>query len=122
MPAIVADVPVTGLLVVELGRRLVADVQVRHLVDRVERKEPVRRPEHRGIEAAEVLRRLGDEVEEGGADPDAGADGDDQPDVADRPQGEPATRHGRGEGTERDEEGCAHVEMILGLNLRRRTA
>ena len=88
-----ADVPVGDVAVVELGGRLVADVDGRQLLDGVEGEEAEGGRDHDLVEvAAQQPGRLGDQVEERGPDPDPGADRDDHPDVADRAQRERSRR------------------------------
>ena len=101
-----ADMAVRRVAVIELGGRLVTDVDGRQLLDDVEREEADRGREHDLVErSAEEVRRLRDEVEEGRPDPDTGADGDDHADLADGPQRDEAAQERRDEGRGRDHEG-----------------
>ena len=100
------DVTVRRLAVLQLGGRLVADVEGGELLDGVEGEEADGGRDHRGVEAAvHVVDRLGDEVEEGRPDPDAGADRDDEAHLPRGAEGEDTTGEGGREGAERDEDG-----------------
>ena len=80
----------------ELGGGLVPDMERGQLLDGVEGEEAEGGEEHRPVErAAEVRDALGNEVEVGSADTNAGAGRDDEPDVADRAQREHAADSGR---------------------------
>ncbi len=89
---------------VDLGRRLVPDVQGGHLLHRVERQEAHGREEHGRVQRSQLLDRLGHQVEERSTDADAGPDGDDQPDGRCGAHGQQPARQRREERAQRDED------------------
>ena len=99
------DVSVCGITVIELGGRLVADVHRRQLLDHVEREEAERRRDHDLVERADQVDGLGDQVEEGRTDPDAGADRDDDADAADGAKRDHPAEEGGQERRRGDQEG-----------------
>ena len=101
---------------VELGSRLVADVERRQLVDGVEGQKASSDHDHRDIDRAQMGDRLGDEIEERGPDPDACPRRDDHADVPDRPQRQPAADDGGGERAQGNGErgdGCARHQSTV---------
>ena len=109
------DVSVRGIAVIELGGRLVSDVDRRELLDHVEREEAERGREHDLVEPADQVDGLGDQVEEGRTDPDAGTDGDDDADPADGAKRDhPAEEGGEERGRGDQEGGYRHRPPALG--------
>ena len=100
-----ADVAVCGITVIELGGRLVPDMHRRELLDDVEREEAERRRDHDLVERADQVNGLGDQVEEGRTDPDAGTDRDDDADPADGAKRDDPAEEGGQERSRGNQEG-----------------
>jgi hypothetical protein len=101
-----ADMAMRLLTVVELGGGLVADMDGRQLLDHVEPEEADRGRDHHLVEGGGQVDGFGDQVEEGGTDPDPRPEGDDDPDEPDGPEREDPTQEGRDECRARDGDRC----------------